>query len=124
MGSKITQEEMHELFGEEIPIEAIKLLHGAPAGTDPDEIRAKLRKLTTTTKSDPLDTEACRKLLVQFPACLKDASAVDLEWIVHRLEATIDEVERLRAENAELRKWYPGDQGETVVLSFSSEDQS
>ena len=54
---KITTAELAELFGASIPVEAATLLHSPPPGLTTDELRVKLRALTTQPVDDrPLNT--------------------------------------------------------------------
>lgn len=49
---KITREEMIEMFGEMMPIEAVSLLWEAPGEMTLGEMRAELRRIAAQRKSD------------------------------------------------------------------------
>lgn len=97
-GDKITREEMRELFGDRMPLEAAKLLWDLPSTKTVDEIRAELRELamTTATKDEPLTDEMLQGIKGHLEACR--AKGHQNPAVDHML-LLIAEVERLRAEN-------------------------
>ena len=51
LGEKISQEEMQQMFGSRMPIEAVSLLYNAPDGMTVGELRDELRRIAKSQKS-------------------------------------------------------------------------
>lgn len=53
-GSRITQAEMMEMFGERMPIEAVNLLWSAPDDWTLRQVRERLREIAAEKKRHPV----------------------------------------------------------------------
>lgn len=89
----ITQAEMIELFGETMPIEAVKLAWEAPSEMTLGEIRAKLRQMAPKHKEHQMSD-----IVDRLEAHMGKAEIHD---VLHDCREAAQEIRRLRSELAE-----------------------
>jgi hypothetical protein len=71
-GKRITQEEMTELFGNSMPMEAVNLLFNSPGDKTVGEIRDKLRAIATKKHDIVRSMSSSQRVpfrLIQTPCC-------------------------------------------------------
>lgn len=72
----ISRDEMQQLFGEYIPMEAIQLVWGAPEGTTVGDIRRQLREIARSRQQDSKVETVARAI------CVADGKNPDADWRV------------------------------------------
>jgi hypothetical protein len=60
---KITQQEMIEMFGETMPLEAATLVWEAPDGMTVGDVRKKLRKIAAAVRVVPFNVSSDQKII-------------------------------------------------------------
>lgn len=117
--SPITREEMIEMFGDAIPMEAVALLWGTPDNATIGEVRAKLREIAAAKSSPPGLIERLRSESVNWSAScgeLFGEAADEIDRLRERcaaykgqVEAGAGEIARLRAILRDSRDHVPWD---------------
>ncbi len=92
-GAPITQAEIVELFGSEMPIEAVNLLWDAPGNWTVGQIRDELRRIAARTPTPSLIEEGARELL----ATITDNPMVATQLREGRTDGSISIATAIRA---------------------------
>ena len=102
---RITKNEMVEMFGNEMPIEAVQLLYDAPGEMTLGGVRAKLREMAAAKTPERVESDLVKDLLVSADSITQEEywpESVLMRQAADRIQALEAE---LAKENQEKIKW-------------------
>lgn len=94
----ITQDEVFEMFGDKLPMEAVALLWGGPGDQTIGQLRADLRALAARLKATPSLIERLRSEAVNWSATCGDLFGEAADEI-ERQRAAIEQIAAVCADN-------------------------